>query len=365
MHGTGMVDLPLHGGHVPPWLFSKMRELSTSISKIIVNEYGTLEYLKRISDPMFFQALNCVIGMDWHSSGSTTTLTGALKVGLLDSGSDIGIAICGGKGRTSMKTPEEIDQKSDYFNLSGQKREELKVASFLSAKVDSSCIQAGYSLYHHCMFFDEDANWAVVQQGLNNQNNYARRYHWFNSENFVDNPNDKIAGIKQTSVLNLVSGDSSETREVCVDLVKDNPIHLRKYFTGQKTLFDEFPSTDNHYKLPARHEIIDSDLTPKDWQVLEQAYELQPQNYEELISLRGMGKKKLRALALIAKLVHGTNLDWKDPVKYSFAHGGKDGFPFPIEREAYDNSISFLKDVLNNLKNEEKKALQKLSTLTS
>ncbi|MDD5171494.1 MAG: DUF763 domain-containing protein [Candidatus ainarchaeum sp.] len=350
---TGTVSLPLHPGKCPAWLFQRMKPLTKEISRLIIDSYGTTELLKRISDPMFFQALSCVIGFDWHSSGTTTTTCGALKEAIT---SDMGIVVCGGKGKTSRKTPSEIDASAGKFNLDGAR---LKKASYLSAKVDSSCIQAGYELYHHCFFFDENGNWAVVQQGMNDANGYARRYHWFDAETFVDDPPDKIAGIAEPSALNLVSDVSEDARKVSLDLVNDNPIHLRRYFTGQTTL------SDDHTSMPERHEILPCDLSGKDWQLLQNAYELQPQNYEELVCLKGMGGKKLRALALVARLIHGTELDWKDPVKYSFAHGGKDGIPYPVDRSNYDHSISFLRDILAEAKGSEKeKALRRLASVS-
>jgi hypothetical protein len=355
----GTVDLPLHPGKCPAWLFKRMRPLSKAISQLIINEYGTAELLKRLSDPIFFQALGCIIGFDWHSSGVTTTTCGALKEALEKS---MGVIACGGKGNTSKKTPNEIEKHSDEFNLSESKRNALLEATKMTAKVDSSCVQDGYGLYHHSFFFDENGNWAVVQQGLNNADGYARRYHWLQTENFVDSPPEKIAGDRsEKNVLNLVSSENQEAREISVDLVKDNPRRLQKYFTRQMTLLDT-----EHFRMPERHELFECHLSKKDWETLQKAYEIQPENYKELVSLKGMGKKKLRALALVSKLIHGSELDWNDPVKYSFAHGGKDGFPFPVDRAVYDNTIQFLQDTIQNsgLKTEDgKAALHRLSTI--
>ncbi len=346
------IDLPLHPGKCPAWLFTRMRSLSREIVSVIIDNYGSRELLLRLSDPMFFQALSCAIGFDWHSSGTTTTTCGALKEALTI---DLGIAVAGGKGRASRNTLQEIQQKSDYLGACEKK---LRKASILTAKVDSSVIQDGYNLYHHSFLFDEKGNWCVIQQGMNPANHYARRYHWFNADRFVASPPNKIAGSKEKETLNLSSCQCEDSRKVSLDLVKDNPNHLRKYFGGQTTLLD------THYALPARHEIFKSDLSKKDWEILHNAYELQPKNYEELVCLQGMGKKKLRALGLLAKLIHGTELDWKDPVKYSFAHGGKDGIPYPVDRTTYQNSISFLQDVLAETKSGEKsKALSRLAHL--
>ncbi len=353
---TGSVDLPLHPGKCPAWLFKRMRPLTKAISQIIIDNYGTRALLARISDPMFFQALSCVIAFDWHSSGVTTTTCGAIKEALTE---DMGLVACGGKGKTSRKTPEEINRFGESFSLSDSRISQLQKSSRLSAKVDSSAVQDGYDLYHHSFLFDEKGNWAVVQQGMNAANRYARRYHWFNEQQFVDDPKTKIAGSKEKEVLNLVSGESEDTRKASVDLVKDNPYRLRKYFDGQTTLFDE-----EHHSFPKRHEILTNDLTKQDWQMLHHAYELQPGNYEELVALKGMGGRKLRALALVSKLVHGTKLDWKDPVKYSFAHGGKDGIPYPVDKQTYDHSIEFLRDVINEMNaNEKQNALRRLASV--
>jgi hypothetical protein len=329
-----------------------MRALARDLSQTIVDNYGTKEFLCRLSDPMFFQALGCVLAFDWHSSGLTTTTCGALKEAIT---SDYGLAVAGGKGRASRNTQQEIQDRSDHFGI---KDRPLRKASSLTAKVDSSCIQDGYSVYHHSFLFDEKGNWCVIQQGMNPANSYARRYHWFNNHEFVEGPDSRIAGSREELALNLVSGNTADARKAAVDVVNDNPVHMRKHFDGQTTLFD------NHQKLPARHEILPCDLTKKDWETLNSAYELQPGNYEELVSLQGMGKKKLRALALVAKLVHGSELDWKDPVKYSFAHGGKDGIPHPVDKPTYENSISFLRDVLSETKSGEKnRALKRLAQL--
>lgn len=346
------LDLPLHPGRCPPWLFKRMKALARELSRIIISNYGTAEFLSRLSDPMFFQAFGCVLAFDWHSSGLTTTTCGAMKEALT---SEIGLAVAGGKGRASRFVQKEIQEMADGFGI---KDTPLRRASSLSAKVDSSCIQDGYSVYHHSFIFDEKGNWCVIQQGMNHANRYARRYHWFNDDEFVDGPGNKIAGSREDHALNLVSADTDESRKAALDIIKDNPNRIRKYFGGQTILLDD------HDRLPARHEILPCDLTKKDWEVLHAAYEIQPKDYEELIGLQGMGKKKLRALALVSKLIHGTELDWKDPVKYSFAHGGKDGIPYPVDRGGYDETISFLKEALSETDSGEKsRALKRLAQL--
>ncbi|MEM4359612.1 MAG: DUF763 domain-containing protein [Candidatus Bilamarchaeaceae archaeon] len=350
---TGSMELPLHIGKCPPWLFAKMKVLAGSISEIIIEEYGSREFLFRLSNPLFFQAFGCALGFDWHSSGLTTTVCGALKEGI---NANIGIAVCGGKGKTSRKTPDEILKKSERLGISSKETEALIKATRLSAKVDNNCIQDGYQLYHHLFLFDELGNWAVIQQGMNGLRGYARRYHWFNTKNFVEAPQNEIIGFKEDEVLNLVSRNSENTRKASVDLVRDNPIRLQKYLNGQSTLFGNF-------RMPQRHEILECDLTKRDWEMLHAAYEYQPQNYEELVALRGIGAKSLRALALLSKLIYGTEVDWKDPIKYSFAHGGKDGIPYPVEREIYDESIEFLRDAVTEARIEKREKLTALKRL--
>lgn len=353
MHKTGSIDLPLHPGKCPPWLFKRMRALSGEIAAAIIEEYGTRELVFRLSNPIFFQALGCVVGFDWHSSGLTTTVSAALKEG---TPKEYGIAFCGGKGKASKITIAEIEKNADLFGLSSSKTEELLKATRMSAKVDSSCIQDGYELYHHLFVFDKKCNWAVVQQGLNDENGYARRYHWFNSETFVENPNDIIAGYKHERVLNLTSEKSEAVRKASVELVNDNPIHIKNELNGQKTLFDNVKII-----MPSRHHIIRVDLSERDWKMLQATYELQPQNYEELVSLHGVGGKTLRALALLAKIIYGEEADWNDPVKYSYAHGGKDGIPYPVDLRNYDNSIEFLRRLIEERKigDEKTKAIMK------
>jgi hypothetical protein len=336
-----------------------MVKLASGITLFLVEEFGKGEFIRRISDPYWFQALSCVLGFDWHSSGTTTTTCGALK-SAINSVSECGITVTGGKGRFSRRTLSEIEMAGDIRSLSTQKIEELKYASRMSAKIDNNCIQDEYQLYHHSFFFTDDGdNWAVVQQGLNSSNRYARRYHWSSGviTSFVDEPHAGICCDKvEKKVLDLTAKQSDETRQLSLDLIKDNPKHLHKYLRapGQRMLTDFFDNVET-YILPSRHPILPVDLNKKDWELLQKAYELQPSNYEELVAIRGIGAKKLRALALISDLIFGTKTSWKDPVKYSFAHGGKDGHPFPVDEEVYDHSIKILKDAVDNLANSKEK----------
>ncbi|MEM2917909.1 MAG: DUF763 domain-containing protein [Candidatus Altiarchaeota archaeon] len=357
MQKTGIANLPLHYGKAPKWLFQRMVELSAKISEIIIYEYSQEEFLKRLSDPYWFQAFSCVLGYDWHSSGTTTVTCGALKEALKKE--NLGVAVCGGKGRISRKTPDEIILNAENFSLSTEKINKLKYASKMAAKVDNCCIQDGYQLYHHSFFFDEKGNWAVVQQGMND--NFARRYHWLSSDlgSFVNEPHTAICcERKEKDVLDMTAKNSEEARKISVDLVNENPEKLLKFSGKQKTL-----SCYEELTMPRHHEIYRIDLKKQDIEALKKAYEIQPKNYEELVSLQGIGAKRIRALALISELIYGAKPSWQDPVKFSFSHGGKDGYPFPVKRKIYDKSISTLKEAIEQAKIGNKEKLYAIKRL--
>lgn len=354
---TGVTNLPLHGGKCPSWLFVRMKKLGGTISKIIVNEFGTEEYIRRLSDPYFFQALGCILGFDYHSSGLTVTTTGALKESL--NSLNLGISIAGGKGATSRRAPLEIEQFAENYNLSEKKIQRLIYSSRMSAKVDNSLIQDNYQLYHHCFVLTEKGSWAVIQQGMFEK--YARRYHWLSKdvESFVNEPHDAICGNKKEEmVLNMTAKESSESRKVSVDIIKENPIHLEKYFKphGQTTL-NAFESLS----FGPRHSIINQNEI--NMKMLKKAYEIQPKNYEELVSINGVGPKTIRSLALISELVYGKKASWKDPIKYSFALGGKDGHPYKINEEHYDDTTNILRSAIDNAKLGQKDKLHAIKRL--
>jgi hypothetical protein len=360
---TGTANLPLHTGSAPPWLFKRMVRLAGEVVDALVYEHGPEEFLRRIADPHWFQAFACVLGFDWHSSGTTTVTTGALKMAV--SPERHGIAVAGGKGKTSGKAPQEILRMGDAFSLSIRKVDELQRASRMSAKVDNALVQDSYRIYHHAFFFTEKGDWAVVQQGMSDS--YARRYHWLSDrvKSFVEEPHSAICAQKQEpSVLDLTAAESCENRKATLDLVRDGPVHLR---SAQRSLLDFEPSRINpapEISMPRRHELLPRlDIDETGRKALQMAYELQPSSYEDLIALNGMGPSRIRALALISELIYGASPSWRDPAKYSFAHGGKDGTPFPVDRETYDHSVRTLKEALEGAKldrSEKYEALKRL-----
>ncbi len=379
MQRKGITNLPLHTDHTPPWLWKRMVKLSGALTEVILEEYGHDEFLNRISNPYWFQGFSCIIGFDWHSSGTTTTTCGALRASL--NPEEHGIAVLGGKGKNSLKTPVQISQLSDTFNISEKSTEMLIKSSKLSAKIDNSCIQDNYTLYQHNFFLTENGKWAVIQQGMNLSNKYARRYHWMSTDldNFLNDPHTAIeCDQKNDETLNMASKDSKEVQKISVDLINDNPEHLRTYFRrkdSKQTLLSDFFDFNSEesdptgflkqksFTMPAHHEVLDMDLSDSEFKVLKNAYELQPSDYKELISLKGIGPKKIRALALISDLVYGQEASWEDPVKYSFAHGGKDGFPYPVDREVYDYSIETIKDSLKQAKLSDKEKYDAIKRL--
>ncbi|MFB3766220.1 MAG: DUF763 domain-containing protein [Methanotrichaceae archaeon] len=362
MMRTGATDLPLHTGSAPPWLFKRMRRLAGELVEMLVYEYGPEEFLHRISDPYWFQAFACVLGFDWHSSGTTTVTTGALKQALSPQRHGIGVA--GGKGRTSGKSPEDIQRLGDAFSITSRKVDELIRASRMSAKVDSVLVQDGYQIYHHVFFFTEKGEWAVVQQGMNES--YARRYHWLsdNVRSFVEEPHSAICSQRrEQSALDLTAHESNENRKVTLDLIRDGPSHLGR----QRSLLDFGASKPNipaEFSMPRRHELLATlDISKEGRKALQMAYELQPSSYEDLVALKGIGPSKIRALSLISELVYGASPSWRDPAKFSFAHGGKDGTPFPVDRETYDHSIRMLKEALEGAELDRKEKYEAIKRL--
>jgi hypothetical protein len=346
---TGIANLPLHGGSAPRWLFTRMVKLAEGIMGVMVDEHGSEEVLRRLANPFWFQALGCVLGFDWHSSGVTTVTCGALKEAI--DPEVHGLAVAGGKGRVSRKTPEQILEVGEKFNLSTVKLNGLKYSSKLAAKVDSAAVQDNHQLYHHVFFFDEQGKWTVVQQGLDPGSSYARRYHWLaeNVTSFIEEPHEAIQGEQQVDrVLDMTAGESMESRKLAVDLIRDNPDKLRKHFVAARPLhqqtLDTWSTNNNSNELNLS--------MPKNinWARLRAAYEVQPRNYEELIAQPGIGPATVRALALVGELIYGTSPSWQDPVKYSFTVGGKDGVPYPVDRDVMDRISQIIKQGVEEAK---------------
>jgi len=368
MQRTGVAKLPLHYGKAPRWLVVRMRKLAKEIVTIIVDEYGTGEFLKRLSDPFWFQALGCVLGYDWHSSGVTTVVTGVLKQAVIPE--EHGVAVCGGKGKISRQTPLEIGQIGEKFGFSTNKIESLQYASRMSAKVDNTAIQAGYQLYHHAFFVDESGRWAVIQQGMCPQDRTARRYHWLseNVSNFVVEPHNAIVGDARREIaLDMTAKESEGCRKASVDLACEPPRKLMRLVMSirpayQKSLEDWLPETAQTTWTDYKIDVLSMPANIN-WKALQEVYEFQPRNYEELLGFKGVGAATVRGLALIAELIYGEKPSWKDPVKYSFAYGGKDGVPHPVDRQAMDESIQILKRAVEDAKLGDREKLNALNRL--
>lgn len=352
---TGIANLPLHYGKAPAWLFKRMRLLARQITLAIVTEYGPQEMLVRLSDPFWFQAFGCVLGFDWHSSGLTTTVCGALKEGLKGLQKETGLYMTGGKGRASRRTPDEIQQWGD---MTGVDPAPLIYASRMSAKVDNTALQDGYQLYHHNLIFTRKGQWAVVQQGMNEGNRYARRYHWLGSHvsDFVCEPHSAICCDQKAKVLNLVDRESQECREASTTISREDPDKVLK----------ELEKARSKLTLPRTHPVSLDDIHPDRLRkILLSTYDRQPQSFETLLGIRGVGPKTIRSLSLMSELLYGVKASVRDPVRFSFAHGGKDGHPYPVDRKNYDLSIDFLRKAVDQSRVGRTEKLQALKRLRS
>jgi hypothetical protein len=408
-----IAQLPLHSGKAPPWLFARMTKLAGAVTTAIVEEFGPDEMLRRLADPWWFQALACVLGFDWHSSGVTTVTCGAIKQAAAARGADLGIFVAGGKGAASRKTPEEIARAADRHAIVAGER--LIYASRTSAKVDSAAVQDGFALYHHTFFFTPAGQWCVVQQGMNDQSGWARRYHWLaeSVDDFVCEPHHAVedlgraaddvpaaappggtpppqlppkggtaggqAGLRQLTLLNMVAREASDNRRASAALVREPPDWLWSEVqrcTEGPTLF-----------APARHPVLPPDVNSRRLkQILRRAHQRNPQDFEALLGTEGVGAATIRSLSLLAEIIflappsrrdlaprQGAGQEigggareprrWAD---YSYAHGGKDGTPFPVDRDTYDRNIAILGDALRRARlgeNEKFDALRRLSRL--
>jgi len=349
MKRSGFADLPLHGGHVPAWLAERMTKLGTAIAESILYHYGPSELLSRLSDPFWFQALGCVMGMDWHSSGITTSVLGALKRGLNPRAGELGIYVCGGRGRHSRNTPDELRTVADHHSLDG---EALVRASRLTAKIDNNAIADGFQIYLHTFVLTAAGEWAVVQQGMNERSGLARRYHWHSASvrDFTSQPHTAIVGEHQGTIMNLVDSHAEAAQQAMLAIVHEQP--------------DATLGEWRKLVAPAHHDVRAPDVDLKRLgAVLAAAYEREFRDFASLLLLENLGPRTLEALALIAEVVHGTCTRFSDPARFSFALGGKDRHPFPVPLKTYDESISVLRRSLDAAKVGDAEKLQGFARL--
>lgn len=353
MKRSGTADLPLHYGYVPKWLAERMSRLGLAITEAIISEYGTAEVLRRLSDPFWFQSLGAVMGMDWHSSGITTSVMGALKAAINPHYKELGIYICGGKGQKSRNTPDELLRFGDRTGLNGR---ELVRCSKLSAKVDNTALQDGFQLYTHSFIVNTEGLWTVVQQGMRNDSSTARRYHWHAEglTSFVEEPHTGICGKNQGQILNLVAKAAAPSRTAMLAMTTESP--GRMIAEAQRLI------------MPNHHDVRAKDIDLKRLgAMLWLTHEKQPVDFEELLLMEGMGPRTLQSMALVSEVIYGTPSRFTDPARFSFAHGGKDGHPFPVPVKVYDETINELNKALHRAKigqSDKLHAIQQLSILS-
>jgi len=380
----GIATFTLDHGKCPRWLFERMVKLGREMTRVLVAEFGPDEFICRIADPVWFQALGTVLAFDWNASGLTTILTAALKEAVRDRETDLGVFICGGKGKTSRKTPEEIAAWGDKLSLPDKSVDNLIYNSRMSAKVDNSLVQDGYQIYHHSLFFSRNGSWAVVQQGMNEADASARRYHWF-SENVRDLVCEPHTGIvapaRKQRLLNLTARDSENTRQLSVEFVSSGYRSLMKDIEILQKHSSELSSMvglkhreqqltllkleDTEFKC---HPVVNEDFSKSRYleKILRLVCDTQPENYETLLAIQGVGPKTVRALALVGEVIYGAEPSYKDPARYSFAHGGKDGTPYPVDRDTYDQTIAALREAVRHTRispYEKDGAIKRLSCL--
>lgn len=336
MKRSGYADLPLHGGRVPAWLATRMTQLGTAIVESVLYHYGQAELLSRLSDPFWFQALGCVMGMDWHSSGITTSVVGALKRGLNPRAHELGVYVCGGRGRHSRNTPNELRSIAERTSLDG---DELVRTSRLTAKIDNNAIADGFQIYLHTFILTAGGEWAVVQQGMNEASGLARRYHWHSRtvRDFTSRPHTAIVGEPRGTIMNLVDAQAHPAQQAMLALARESP--------------DVTLGEIRKLSMPSHHEVRAKDVDLKRLgAVLAIAYERPLHDFAELLLVENLGPRTLQTLALVAEVVHGTPSRFSDPARFSFALGGKDGHPFPVPLKTYDESIAVLRRSLDSAK---------------
>lgn len=372
---SGTADLPLHYGKVPEWLAARMAKLGLAVSEAVISEYGTSGWISRMSDPFWFQALGCVMGMDWHSSGITTSVLGALKRAINPLSRELGIHICGGRGKYSRQTPAELLAISDTFGTPGR---QLAEASRLSAKVDNSCIQDGFQIYLHTFSLSRNGQWAVVQQGMNKTSGMARRYHWHsaNAGSFVDNPQTGIVGRNSGEIINFSDRRAGDSRNAVLDFINTNPALQRKELqtlglfspNPKKSQLELWENEEPSLTMPRHHEVLAADVSSRRLgAVLTAAYDKQFSSFTDALLMKGIGPRTMQSLALVCEVVYGKPNRFSDPARFSFAHGGKDGHPFPVPLHIYDKTISIMKQAVKkaNIGNREQlDSLHRLHKLT-
>lgn len=393
----GIATFTLDYGKCPKWLFEKMVALGREMTYAIVYEYGPKEFIKRLSDPVWFQALGTVLAFDWNASGLTTTLTAALKEAIRGKENELGIFICGGKGKTSRKTPEQIEEWSVKIGFDDNQTQALLYNSRMSAKVDSALVQDGFQIYHHAFFFTKDGAWTVIQQGMNEKTVTARRYHWY-SENFklllpegrsfVCEPHQAISSqVIVKNPLNLTAKESNKTRQISMELVQGSiktllrDIELlEKYSTPySQVLALKFCTNDDKEEQLSKlvklenkefswHPVVTEDFKNNQYlkKIIYKIAAQKPEDYEKLLSFKGVGPKTMRALALVSEIIYGAKPSYQDPARYSFAHGGKDATPYPIDRQTYNQTISTIKEVVRKTKlgfSDKQKIVNKLTLI--
>lgn len=349
MKRSGTADLPLHYGYVPNWLAERMTRLGLAITEAIVTEYGTAEVLRRLSDPFWFQSLGAVMGMDWHSSGITTSVMGALKAAVNPHAKQLGLYICGGKGRKSRNTPEELLRFAERTGLNGT---ELVRSSKLSAKVDNTALQDGFQLYTHSFAVNTQGLWTVVQQGMRNGSSTARRYHWHSDSlsSFVEEPHTGVCGKNQGEILNLVAKNARPSRAAMLSMTTEHP--------------DRMLAEAKRLIMPGHHDVKAKDIDLKRLgAMLWLTQEKQPADFEALLLLEGLGPRTLQSMALVSEVIYGTPSRFTDPARFSFAHGGKDGHPFPVPLKVYDDTINVLSKAVHQAKIGQADKLQAIQQL--
>ena len=346
-------DLPLHYGHVPPWLAQRMSLLGGAIIESIVLEYGKSAVLTRLSDPFWFQSLGCVMGMDWHSSGITTSVMGALKRAVNPKFHELGIYICGGKGRHSKETPKELVALSHKTGLDG---ESLVRSSRLTAKVDNNLIQDGFQIYLHNFIVTQEGEWVVVQQGMNEDTGMARRYHWHSEQldSYTEEPHTSIYGQNQGLILNLSDIQARDAKKGMLEIIGEDPQRMLPEI--RKII------------MPSHHDVRAKDVNLKRLgSLLTFAYERELKDFESLVLLEGVGPRTIQSLALVSEVIHGSPARFTDPARFSFAHGGKDGHPFPVPVKTYDETLGLLQTAIQKAKlgnSDKQEAIKKLAYLS-